>query len=475
MDTTDTRTERDSMGELQVPAWALWGASTQRALENFPVARRGLPAPLLHAYGHLKAACAEVNARLELLDDRRARAIVAAADALAAGELDRHLVVDVYQTGSGTSTNMNVNEVLANHANRALGLALGDFRAEGAVHPNDHVNRGQSSNDTFPTAMHVAATVGLRGRLLPALDHLADALAEKAGAWDGVVKTGRTHLMDATPIRLGQVFAGYAAQVRDARRRLDVAAGALAGTLAIGGTAVGTGLNTPADFGARVAARLTDRLGDAGPFAEAPDHRAAQAARDEAVAAHGALQTAAVALSKIANDIRWLGSGPRTGLGELRLPALQPGSSIMPGKVNPVLCESVMQVACRVTGNQAAVTAGAFGGVGSIFELNVAMPMMAEALLESIDLLANVARLFADKVIVGLEPDREVIARHLERSLMQVTALAPAIGYDAASKVAKRALAEDRTLRAVVLDEGLLSEDEVDRLLEPAAMTRPDS
>ncbi|MCB9537471.1 MAG: class II fumarate hydratase [Myxococcales bacterium] len=475
MDTTDTRTERDSMGELKVPAWALWGASTQRALENFPIARRGLPAPLLHAYGHLKAACAEVNVRLELLDDRRARAIVAAADALAAGELDRHLMVDVYQTGSGTSTNMNVNEVLANHANRALGLALGDFRAEGAVHPNDHVNRGQSSNDTFPTAMHVAATVGLRTRLLPALDHLADALAEKAGAWDGVIKTGRTHLMDATPIRLGQVFAGYAAQVRDARRRLDVAAGTLAGTLAIGGTAVGTGLNTPADFGARVAARLSDRLDDAGPFAEAPDHRAAQAARDEAVAAHGALQATAVAMSKIANDIRWLGSGPRTGLGELRLPALQPGSSIMPGKVNPVLCESVMQVACRVTGNQAAVTAGAFGGVGSIFELNVAMPMMAEALLESIDLLANVARLFADKVIVGLEPDREVIARHLDRSLMRVTALAPAIGYDAASKVAKRALAEDRTLRAVVLDEGLLSEDEVDRLLDPAAMTRPDS
>ena len=471
---TATRTERDSMGEMQVPVRALWGASTQRALENFPIARRGLPRALPRAYGHLKSACAAVNAALGQLDARRAEAIIAAADDVAAGDLDRHFVVDVYQTGSGTSTHTNVNEVIANRANQRLGFGPGAFGMDGAVHPNDHVNRGQSSNDTFPAAMHVAAVLGLRRDLRPALDVLHDELGAKAIAWDDVVKIGRTHLMDATPISLGQVFGGYAAQISDARARLDHATTALATSLAIGGTAVGTGLNTPADFGARVAAALSERLPDAGPFAEARNHPAAQASRDEVLAAHGALQTAAVALSKIANDIRLLGSGPRAGLGELRLPALQPGSSIMPGKVNPVLCESVIQVACRVTGNQAAITAGAFGGVGSIFELNVAMPMMADALLESIDLLARVTRLFAERVIAGLEVDTEQLDADLESSLMLVTRLVPRIGYDRAAQMATRAMAEGRTLRSVVLETGWLDAETLDALLDPGAMTRPD-
>jgi fumarate hydratase class II len=376
-------------------------------------------------------------------------------------------VVDVFQTGSGTSTNMNANEVISNRCSQVASKPIGSKQP---VHPNDHVNMGQSSNDTFPTAMHVAAALALQNDLRPALLRLHEDLAEKAKRWDRITKIGRTHLMDATPIRMGQVFGGYAQQAKLAAARCTLAEKALS-ELAIGGTAVGTGINTHPRFGKMVSAELSRLTGV--KFREARNHPEAQAAKDGYVQASGELKTIAISLSKIANDIRWLGSGPRCGLFELSLPATQPGSSIMPGKVNPVICESVIQVAARVVGNDTAISLGGFGGVGSILELNVAMPMMADALMESIRLLANSTTMFCDRLLADLQVNEEIATGLIEGSLMMVTSLAPVIGYDNAAAAAKQAFAEGKTIRELMLEKGLLSEKELDRLLNAERMTRP--
>jgi fumarate hydratase class II len=463
-----TRIERDSMGEMHVPADALYGASTARAVENFPVARRPLPPAVIHAFGHLKAACAIANRDLGKLDPQIAQAIVEASDEVAAGRHDAHFPVDVYQTGSGTSTNMNANEVIATLATRRLGSK---------VHPNDHVNMGQSSNDTFPTAMNIAAAVSLRYALQPAVGRLWRELERLGDAWDAVVKVGRTHLMDATPIRMGQVFGGYRDAARDMDEKIDWAIDEMEENLALGGTAVGTGINTHPGFAGRVADELTRRLAREGAdlaFHEARDHPHAQATKDYFVTAHGYLKTVAVALSKIANDIRLLGSGPRCGIGELVLPAIQPGSSIMPGKENPVIAESVVQVACRVIGNDATITTANLGGVGSIFELNVAMPVMIDAFLESTTLLTNVCHVFVDKLLSGLKVNEQRCAELVEQSLMNITSLAPEIGYDTAAQVAKRAAAEGKTIRQIARELKLLDDATLERLLDPMAMTKPD-
>ena len=471
-----TRLERDSMGEMPVPADALYGASTARAVENFPIANRPLPPALIHAFGHLKAACAQANRDLGKLDPAIADAIIAAADEVARGEHDAHFPVDVYQTGSGTSTNMNANEVIANLATRRLRLTASNSSDALKVHPNDHVNMGQSSNDTFPTAMHIAGVQGLTQALIPALMKLIGALITKASKFDHVTKVGRTHLMDATPIRMGQVFSGYAAQVQESLTRSQIATDELLRNFPIGGTAVGTGINTHPAFASRVRSLLAERLKiDAITLRDAVfNHFESQAAKDSFVAAHGQLKILAVSLSKIANDIRHLGSGPRCGIGELILPATQPGSSIMPGKVNPVICESVIQVACRVIGNDATVTTAGLGGVGSIFELNVAMPVMADAFLESVSLLTNACNVFVDKLLTGLQVDERRCKELLDRSLMTVTALAPEIGYDRAAALAKQALKENKTIRELCREEGILDDATLDRLLDPDAMTRPD-
>ena len=471
------RIEQDSMGQMQVPAWALWGASTQRAVENFPISGTGVAPEVVHAFGQLKAACAKVNRELGLLSPELARAIMEAASEVAEGQHDRHFVVDVFQTGSGTSSNMNANEVIANLANQKLGQStdnpdetspMGKF--PGGVHPNDHVNMGQSSNDTFPTAIHVAAAVAMQVQLRPALKRLHQILDSQAKKWDEIIKIGRTHLMDATPIRVGQVFSGYASQIEHAIGRVDRALAALR-ELAIGGTAVGTGINTHVKFGAMVAQELTAKIGIT--FNEATNHPEAQAAKDGFVEAHSNLKTIAVSLSKIANDIRWLGSGPRCGLSELILPAIQPGSSIMPGKVNPVICESVIQVAARVIANDSAVTLSGLGGVGSILELNVAMPVMAQAMMESIRLLANVSKVFVEKLLKDLEINQQRCEALIEQSLMMCTSLAPEIGYDNAAKLAKQAFKDGRTIRELALELQLLDESKLNDLLDPAAMTRP--
>jgi fumarate hydratase class II len=465
------RTERDTMGEMRVPAEALYGASTARAVDNFPVAHEPVPAAVIHAFGHLKAACAAANRELGKLDARLAEAIIAASDDVADGKYDAHFPVDIYQTGSGTSTNMNANEVIANLANERLGLGVGAKGANGAVHPNDHVNMGQSSNDTFPAAMHIAGAAAIHEALMPALTRLAEELQSKADQWDAIVKIGRTHLMDATPIRVGQVFCGYATQARYAAVRASRALKRLEENMPIGGTAVGTGINTHPQFAAKVCAELSKRLGFT--FQEAANHVEAQAAKDSFVAAHAELKTIAVSLSKIANDIRWLGSGPRCGLFELLLPETQPGSSIMPGKVNPVICESVMQVACRVIGNDAVVTTAGLGGIGSLFELNVAMPVMIDALLESVNLLANVSNVFVDKLLIGLTVNADRCRALIDQSLMMVTSLAPVLGYETCSKLAKQALAEGKTIRQLVGEQGLLPDATLDELLDPDSMTRP--
>ncbi len=467
---SEFRTERDTMGEMQVPADALYGASTARAVDNFPVAHEPVPAAVIHAFGYLKAACAEANRDLDKLDAKRAQAIVAAAEEVAAGKHDSQFPVDIYQTGSGTSTNMNANEVIANLANEKLGFGIGAKGDEGAVHPNDHVNMGQSSNDTFPTAMHIAAVLSLKNELIPAIEKLHAALDAKAAEWDSIVKIGRTHLMDATPIRVGQVFGGYAAQAKYAVARAELALG-LRGNLPIGGTAVGTGINTHPEFARRVCESLANRVGE--KFEEAENHPEAQAAKDAFVGAHGELRTIAVSLSKIANDIRHLGSGPRCSIFELSLPATQPGSSIMPGKVNPVICESVMQVCCRVIGNDTTVTTAGLGGVGSVFELNVAMPVMIDAFLESVKLLANVSSIFVDKLLDGLEVNEERCRELIDQSLMMVTSLAPKVGYEKSAALAKEAFKTGQTIRQLCLDQDILPEDELDGLLDPDSMTRP--
>jgi fumarate hydratase class II len=476
-----TRVEKDSMGEMTVPADVLYGASTQRAVLNFPVSGRPVPEGVIKAYAHLKAACADVNRRLGRLDEGRADAIESACRQIDRGlpehgGLARNFPVDTFQTGSGTSTNMNANEVIANLVCLARGAEIGHSKdaayiEQGGVHPNDHVNMGQSSNDTFPTAMHIAAAKAIKDQLLPALDVIEGELLKKAEAWDTVVKIGRTHLQDATPIRLGQEFGGYAAQMKHAKERLHRALHVL-GELAIGGTAVGTGINTHKDFGALVAAELTEDLGI--HFREAANHFEAQHTKDGFVEVSGDLKTIAVSISKIANDIRWLGSGPRCGIGELRLPAVQPGSSIMPGKVNPVICESAVMVCCQVIGNDATITTAGLGGVGSMIDLNVAMPVMAAAMLDSIHLLARTCHVFTENLLVGLEPDAERCAALIEGSLAMCTSLAPVIGYDKAAALAKEAYATGKTVREVASEQGVLDAGELDRLLNADSMTRPD-
>ncbi|MGW6816455.1 class II fumarate hydratase [Nocardia sp. NPDC055050] len=462
-DDAQYRIEHDTMGEVRVPVDALWRAQTQRAVENFPISGRGLERAQIRALGLLKAACAQVNKDLGLLDPVKADAIIAASGEIANGEHDDQFPIDVFQTGSGTSSNMNANEVIASIAARN-GVS---------VHPNDDVNMSQSSNDTFPTATHLAATEAVITELVPALDHLRLALLDKSQQWRTVVKSGRTHLMDAVPVTLGQEFGGYTRQIAAGIERAMSVLPRL-GELPIGGTAVGTGLNAPAGFGAKVVAQLVRTTGiDA--LREAQDHFEAQAARDGLVEASGALRTIAVSLTKIANDIRWMGSGPLTGLGELQLPDLQPGSSIMPGKVNPVLPEAVTQVAVQVVGNDAAI---AFGGASGAFELNVYIPVMARNLLESIRLLANVSRLFADKCVSGLVADEEHLRTLAESSPSIVTPLNSAIGYEEAAAVAKQALREKKTIRQTVIDRGLvpdkLSLEELDRKLDVLAMADVD-
>ncbi|MFD4440846.1 class II fumarate hydratase [Nocardia sp. NPDC058519] len=462
-DDAQYRIEHDTMGEVRVPIDALWRAQTQRAVENFPISGRGLERAQIRALGLLKAACAQVNKDLGLLDPVKADAIIAAAGEIANGEHDDQFPIDVFQTGSGTSSNMNANEVIASIAARD-GVT---------VHPNDDVNMSQSSNDTFPTATHLAATEAVITELVPALEHLRLALLDKSDQWRTVVKSGRTHLMDAVPVTLGQEFGGYTRQIAAGIERAMATLPRL-GELPIGGTAVGTGLNAPAGFGTKVVAELVRTTGiDA--LREAHDHFEAQAARDGLVEASGALRTIAVSLTKIANDIRWMGSGPLTGLGELQLPDLQPGSSIMPGKVNPVLPEAVTQVAVQVIGNDAAI---AFGGASGAFELNVYIPVMARNLLESIRLLANVSRLFADKCVIGLVANEEHLRTLAESSPSIVTPLNSAIGYEEAAAVAKQALREKKTIRQTVIDRGLvpdkLSLEELDRKLDVLAMADVD-
>ena len=457
------RIEKDSLGEMRVPADALWGAQTQRAVENFPISDLRFPRSFIAALGMIKKAAAETNMELGLLDPEIGRAIVAAADEVIRGELDRHFVLDIFQTGSGTSTNMNANEVIANRAAQLLGAEIGSKR----VHPNDHVNIGQSSNDVIPTAMQVAACVAIQEDLIPALAHLRSALAAKAEEYDHIVKSGRTHLMDATPLRLGQEFSGYAAQVAQGMRRVKEGLSDLA-ELPLGGTAVGTGINTHPEFARRTIDRLSTMTGVT--FREAENHFERQATRDTVVYAHGALNTVAVSLSKIVNDLRLLASGPRAGLAEITLPAIQPGSSIMPGKVNPVIPEAVTMAAAQVMGNHTTITVG---GLGSHFELNVMMPVMAYALLQSVKLLANSSRVLADKCVAGITANEGRIRELLEGNLMLATALAPAIGYDEAASIAKQAFAEGKTAREVARERGVLSDAQLDELLDPRPMTEP--
>ena len=475
----NSRIEKDTMGEMTVPAEALYGASTQRAVLNFPISGRSVPDGVIHAYGWLKAACASVNRDLGLLNDARAEAILAAATEIGIGQHHEHFPIDVFQTGSGTSTNMNANEVIANLVCRARGAAvgsskdpayIGDKETGAGVHPNDHVNMGQSSNDTFPTAMHIAAAYDVQMHLKPALVKLAKGLESKAKAWDDVVKIGRTHLQDATPIRLGQEFSGYAAQARKGVERCERMLVQLA-ELPLGGTAVGTGINTHPEFGARVAAWLSEKLGVS--FREAENHFEAQHAKDAYVEVSGELKTIAVSLSKIANDVRLMGMGPRCGIGELKLPAVQPGSSIMPGKVNPVMCEAVVMVCCRVIGNDATATVAGLGGVGSLLDVSVAMPVMAEAVLDSIGLLANASTVFWDKCLEGLEPDRERCAELIEGSLAMCTSLVPVIGYDASAKLAYEAYAAGKTVRELALEQKLLEPGRLNELLDARKMTEP--
>jgi len=452
------------MGEMQVPADAYYGASTQRAVENFPISGQPIPPALVRALGLIKAAAATVNHGKGILDDEQFRAVSQAATEVADHSHDVHFVVDVFQTGSGTSSNMNANEVIANRAIEILGGVLG---SKDPVHPNDHVNAGQSSNDVFPTAVHLAAYVAATEDLLPGLSVLQDSLERKARELADVVKPGRTHLMDATPVTLGQEFSGYARQVELGAARVTAALERLA-ELPLGGTAVGTGLNAPEGMTEGVIAELR-RLTGIEALREADNHFEAQGARDALVELSGACKVIAVSLTKIANDVRWMGSGPRTGLGELRLPEVQPGSSIMPAKVNPVIPESVTQVAAQVIGNDAAVTVG---GLSGAFELNVYIPVMARNVLESLALLAASATNFARQCIDGITANVERCTELSEKNLSTVTALVPAIGYDRSAQLAKQALAGDRPLREVVKAAGVLPDDEVDRILDTRRMTQ---
>src|SRR3954466_2798341 len=456
------RIEHDTMGDVRVPADALWRAQTQRAVENFPISGGHLERRHIKALAQIKSAAAAVNGELGVLDRKTADAIVAAAAPVIEGKHDDQFPIDVFQTGSGTSSNMNMNEVLASLVAHTKAFT---------VHPNDHVNASQSSNDVFPSSLHLAATAAIVEDLIPALMHLAGALSDKADEFATVVKSGRTHLMDATPVTLGQEFSGYAAQVRYGVERLQATLPRVA-ELPLGGTAVGTGINAPAGFAADVIALIAAETGL--PLTEARDHFEAQGARDGLVELSGVLRTVAVSLNKISNDIRWMGSGPRTGLQEIFLPDLQPGSSIMPGKVNPVLCEAVCQVVAQVVGNDAAV---AWGGANGNFELNVMLPVMARNVLESVRLIANVSRVFADRCVAGIEANVERCREYAESSPSIVTPLNHYVGYDEAAKIAKQALAERKTIREVVVERGhvpgAISEKKLDEVLDVLSMTRP--
>jgi len=462
-ESTTYRIERDTMGEVEVPAAALYGAQTQRAVQNFPISGTGLEPGHVHALAAIKAAAAKVNGELGVLEADVAAAVESAAREVVAGRHDREFPIDVFQTGSGTSSNMNANEVIATLASRSLGRD---------VHPNDHVNASQSSNDVFPTSIHVAATAGIVQELLPALGHLHASLAAKAEEFATVVKSGRTHLMDATPVTLGQEFGGYAAQIRAGIARVESALPRVA-EVPLGGTAVGTGINTPAGFPQRVIEVLAADTGL--PLTEATDHFEAQGARDGLVELSGQLRTVAVSLTKICNDLRWMGSGPRTGLAEIALPDLQPGSSIMPGKVNPVLPEATLMVCAQVIGNDTAVT---YAGASGSFELNVMLPVIARNVLESLRLLANASRVLADRCIDGITADVERCREYAESSPSVVTPLNRYLGYENAAKVAKIAVAERRTIREVVLSQGHvergdLSEAQLDEALDVLSMTHP--
>lgn len=460
---TTYRVEHDSMGEVKVPAHAKWRAQTQRAVENFPISGQRLERAHIEALARIKAAAAKVNAELKVLDPDIADAIQEAAAEVAEGRWDEHFPVDVFQTGSGTSSNMNTNEVVATLAGERLGRE---------VHPNDHVNASQSSNDVFPSSIHIAATAAVTADLIPALEHLAASLERKSAEFSEVVKSGRTHLMDATPVTLGQEFGGYAAQIRHGLERLRASLPRLA-ELPLGGTAVGTGINTPPGFSAAVIAEVARTTGL--PLTEARNHFEAQGARDGLVEASGQLRTIGVSLTKISNDLRWMASGPRTGLAEISLPDLQPGSSIMPGKVNPVIPEAVLMVAAQVTGNDATVAAA---GAAGNFELNVMLPVIAKNLLESVRLLANASRLLADRTVDGITADAERARRYAESSPSVVTPLNKYIGYEEAAKVAKKSLADGTTIRETVLaggyvDRGDLTLEQLDEALDVLRMTRP--
>ena len=464
MKSVETRIEKDSMGEMAVPKDALYGASTQRAVLNFPVSGYRFSRPFIRALGLIKWGAAQANHDLGLLDAHRSALIVQAAEEVIEGKLDQHFPLDIFQTGSGTSTNTNANEVIANRCAQLAGKPIG---SRDPVHPNDHVNMGQSSNDVIPSAIHLSAAEQLQDCLLPALEKLRSAFSGKAKEFHHIIKIGRTHLMDATPVRLGQEFAGYAQQVAYGKTRAEKAIEVLR-ELALGGTAVGTGLNRHPDFPAKVMRHLHQRTGL--EFFEARDHFEAQGGKDAVVEASGQLKTIATSLFKIANDIRWLGSGPRCGIGEIRLPATQPGSSIMPGKVNPVLCESMMMVCAQVFGNDAVVT---WAGANGNFELNVMMPVMAHNILESIRLLGNAADAFTEKCVVGIEANEERCRELVELSMAMVTSLAPKIGYDRAAEIAKESARTGKTVREICREKKLLGENELEGTLDPVAMTQP--
>ncbi len=463
MSEQDYRIEKDSMGEVKVPKSAYYGAQTQRAVENFPISGVGFPSRFIRALAIIKHAASSANEGLGLLDPKIADAIRKAAKEVMEGKLDQEFVVDIFQTGSGTSTNMNAIEVIAN---RALEL-LGKERGSKGVHPNDHVNMSQSSNDVIPTAIHISALEAVQKELLPALDQLHQTLKKKSDEFDRIVKIGRTHLADATPIRLGQEFGGYARQIELSIERIRTASRGLE-ELALGGTAVGTGINTHPEFPSRTIKKISEMTSI--NFREAKNHFEAQAAKDAVVQVSGSLKTLAVSLTKIANDLRWLSSGPRCGIGEISLPDTQPGSSIMPGKVNPVMCESVLQVAAHVIGCDATVT---ICGQAGNFELNVMMPVMALRLLEAITFSASVAKAFTEKCVVGIEANKERCEEMIEKSLAMVTSLAPVIGYDAAAKIAKESFTTGKTVREVAKAHKVLPEEKLNKILDPWRMTEP--
>jgi fumarate hydratase, class II len=471
---SEYRTEHDSMGDVKVPARAYYGAQTQRAVENFPISGDGLAPELIHALGLVKWAAGVVNRDLgkltrsgkNRLNDKQVEALLAAAKEVAEGKLDREFPIDVYQTGSGTSSNMNANEVISNRAIEILG---GDrFAAEKPVHPNDHVNMGQSTNDMFPTAIHVAVALGIRKQLIPALTRLADALKKKASEWDKIIKIGRTHLADATPLRLGQEIGGFARQLTLSIERAERALAAVL-ELPAGGTAVGTGINTHPEFGCRIANTLAHETGI--HFVEAVDHFEGNAQRDGLVECHGELRTIASTLFNVANNIRWLGSGPRCGFYEVKLPDRQPGSSIMPGKVNPVMCESMMQVAARVMGNDQTVAIS--GATGGQFQLNIMMPVMADVTLESVRLLTNATSAFVDFCALEMEANKEACEASVEKSLSMVTSLNPHIGYERAAQLAKEAFKTGKTIRELCREKAILPEATLNEALDPFGMTEP--